>query len=175
MWVSEKIGGQMKRRDFVKFLGATAAGWTFAASAQQITRMRRIGALMNIAEDDPQSITWASAFRRGLEEQGWTLDVDLHIEYRWANNENLYRRFAQELITLAPDVVLAVSGSSASALQEVTHTIPIVFIGTSDPVNRRLIASMEQPGGNITGFIEFELSIGGKWLELLKQIAPSVT
>ena len=175
MWVSEKIGGQMKRRDFVKFLGATAAGWTFAASAQQITRMRRIGALMNIAEDDPQSITWASAFRRGLEEQGWTLDVDLHIEYRWANNENLYRRFAQELIALAPDVVLAVSGSSASALQEVTRTIPIVFIGTSDPVNRRLIASMEQPGGNITGFIEFELSIGGKWLELLKQIAPSVT
>ena len=175
MWVSEKIGGQMKRRDFVKFLGATAAGWTFAASAQQITRMRRIGALMNIAEDDPQSITWASAFRRGLEEQGWTLDVDLHIEYRWANNENLYRRFAQELIALAPDVVLAVSGSSASALQEVTRTIPIVFMGTSDPVNRRLIASMEQPGGNITGFIEFESSIGGKWLELLKQIAPSVT
>ena len=165
----------MKRRDFIKLLGGTVAGWPFSASAQQITRMRRIGALMNIAEDDPQSITWASAFRRGLEEQGWTLDVNLQIEYRWANNENLYRRFAQELIALAPDVVLAVSGSSATALQEVTRTIPIVFMGTSDPVNRRLIASMEQPGGNITGFIEFEFSIGGKWLELLKQIAPSVT
>ena len=163
----------MKRRDFIKLLGGAAAGWPFAASAQPITRMRRIGALMNIAQDDLQSITWASAFRRGLEEQGWTLDVDLHIEYRWANNENLYRRFAQELIALAPDVVLAVSGSSATALQEVTRTIPIVFVGTSDPVNRRLIASMEQPGGNITGFIEFEPSIGGKWLELLKQIAPN--
>jgi putative ABC transport system substrate-binding protein len=173
--VVEKVEGQMKRRDFIKLLGGAAAGWPFAASAQPITRMRRIGALMNIAQDDPQSITWASAFRRGLEEQGWTLDVDLHIEYRWANNENLYRRFAQELIALAPDVVLAVSGSSATALQEVTRTIPIVFMGTSDPVNRRLIASMEQPGGNITGFIEFESSIGAKWLELLKQIAPNVT
>ena len=165
----------MERRDFIKLLGGAAAGWAFSASAQPITRMRRIGALMNIAQDDPQSITWASAFRRGLEVQGWTLDVDLQIEYRWANNENLYRRFAQELIALAPDVVLAVSGSSATALQEVTRTVPIVFMGTSDPVNRRLIASMEQPGGNITGFIEFELSIGAKWLELLKQIAPSVT
>ena len=165
----------MERRDFIKLLGGAAAGWAFSASAQPITRMRRIGALMNIAQDDPQSITWASAFRRGLEVQGWTLDVDLQIEYRWANNENLYRRFAQELIALAPDVVLAVSGSSATALQEVTRTVPIVFMGTSDPVNRRLIASMEQPGGNITGFIEFESSIGAKWLELLKQIAPSVT
>ena len=147
----------MERRDFIKLLGGAAAGWAFSASAQPITRMRRIGALMNIAQDDPQSITWASAFRRGLEEQGWTLDVNLQIEYRWANNENLYRRFAQELIALAPDVVLAVSGSSATALQEVTRTVPIVFMGTSDPVNRRLIASMEQPGGNITGFIEFEI------------------
>ena len=101
--------------------------------------------------------------------------ANLQIDYRWANDENLYRRFAHELIALTPEVVLAVSGSSATALKEVTGTIPIVFMGTSDPVNRRLIASMEQPGGNLTGFIEFESSIGGKWLQLLKQIAPSVT
>ena len=165
----------MRRREFIKILGGAAAGWPLAARAQQPERMRRIGALMNIAENDLQSTVWASAFERGLEERGWTLGGNMQIEYRWANNENLYRKFAQELVALTPDVILAAGGSSASALQEVTRTIPIVFMGTSDPVNRRLIASMEQPGGNFTGFIEFEPSIGGKWLELLKQIAPSVT
>jgi putative ABC transport system substrate-binding protein len=164
----------MRRREFIKLLGGTAVGWPLAARAQQ-PRMRRIGVLMNIRENDPQSTVWVSAFQRGLEEQGWTLGGNLQIEYRWAYNDNLYRRFALELVTLAPDVILAVSGSSATALQEVTRTIPIVFVGTSDPVNRGLTASMEQPGGNITGFIEFEPSIGVKWLELLKQIAPSVT
>src|SRR5262245_3202892 len=99
----------------------------------------------------------------------------LQIEYRWANDENLYRRFAHELVALTPDLVLAVSGSSATASKEVTNAIPVVFMGTSDSVNRRLIATMEKPGGNFTGFIEFESSIGGKWLELLKQTAPSVT
>ncbi len=165
----------MRRREFIKLLGGTAAGWPLAARAQQPVQMRRIGALMNIAENDLQSTVWVSAFERGLKERGWTLGGNLQIEYRWATNENLYRRFAQELVALTPDGILAVSGSSASALQEVTRTIPIVFVGTSDPVNRRLIASMEQPGGNITGFIDFESSIGGKWLELLKQVAPRVT
>ena len=164
----------MRRREFIKLLGGTAAGLPFAAHAQQ-PRIRRIGALMNIRENDPQSIAWALAFERGLKEWGWTLGHNLQIEYRWAHNDNLYRRFALELATLTPDVVLAVGGSSASALQEVTRTIPIVFVGTSDPVNRGLIASMKQPGANITGFIEFEPYIGAKWLELLKQIAPSVT
>lgn len=165
----------MERRDFIKLLGGAAAGWAFSASAQPITRMRRIGALMNIAQDDPQSITWASAFRRGLEVQGWTLDVDLQIEYRWANNDSLLKRFAQELVGLNPEVILAASASSASALQEATSTVPVVFMRTSDPVNRRLIASMEKPGGNFTGYVEFEAGIGVKWLELLKQIAPNVT
>jgi putative tryptophan/tyrosine transport system substrate-binding protein len=165
----------MRRREFIKLFGGTALGWPLAARAQPPVRVRRIGALMNIPENDPQSIIWASAFERGLKERGWTLGSNLQIEYRWANNENLYRRFARELVALTPDVILAVSGSSATALQEVTGTIPIVFMGTSDPVNRRLIASMEQPGGNFTGFIEFEPSIGGKWLELLTQIAPRVT
>ena len=166
----------MRRRDLIVLLGGTAAGWPLVARAQQATRTRRIGAIMNIGETDPQSTIWTSAFQRGLEERGWTLGGSLQIEYRWAaGNENLYRRFAHELVALTPDVVLASGGSSASALQEVTSTIPIVFLGTSDPVNRRLVASMEQPGGNITGFVEFESDIGGKWLELLKQIAPNVT
>jgi ABC-type uncharacterized transport system substrate-binding protein len=165
----------MRRREFIKFLGGAAAGWPLAAHAQQSTGRRRIGALMNIAENDPQSLVWASAFERGLRERGWALGNNLQVEYRWANDENLYRRFAHELVALSPEVVLAVSGSSATALQEVTKTIPVVFMGTSDPINRRLIATMEKPGGNFTGLIEFESSIGGKWLELLKQIAPSVS
>jgi putative ABC transport system substrate-binding protein len=165
----------MRRREFIKLLGGAVAGGPVAARAQPAMQMRRIGALMNIVEYDPQSTIWTAAFERGLEERGWTVGGNLQIEYRWANNENLYRRFAQELVALTPDVILAMSGSSATALQEMTRTIPIVFMGTSDPVNRRLIASMERPGGNITGVIEFEASIGGKWLELLKQIAPSVT
>ena len=164
----------MRRREFIRLL-VGSAGWPLAAQAQQSTGTRRIGALMNIAESDPQSRIWAAAFERGLRERGWKLGNDLQIEYRWANDENLYRRFAHELVALTPDLVLAVSGSSATALQEVTNAIPVVFMGTSDPVNRRLIASMEKPGGNFTGFIEFESSIGGKWLEILKQIAPGVT
>src|SRR5262249_7771927 len=164
----------MRRREFIRLL-VGSAGWPLAAHAQQSTGTRRIGALMNIAESDPQSRIWAAAFERGLRERGWKLGNDLQIEYRWANDENLYRRFAHELVALTPDLVLAVSGSSATALQEVTNAIPVVFMGTSDPVNRRLIASMEKPGGNFTGFIEFESSIGGKWLAILKQIAPGVT
>jgi len=165
----------MRRREFIKLFVGAAAGWPLAAHAQQPTGARRIGALMNIAESDPQSLIWASAFERGLRERGWKLGNDLQIEYRWANDENLYRRFAHELVALTPDLVLAVSGSSATASKEVTNAIPVVFMGTSDSVNRRLIATMEKPGGNFTGFIEFESSIGGKWLELLKQTAPSVT
>lgn len=165
----------MRRREFIKLLGGTAAGWPLAARARQAMRMRRIGALLSFAESDPQSKIGTSAFERGLKERGWTLGGNLQIDYRWINSGLLYRRFAHELVALTPDVILAVGGSSATALQEATRTIPIVFMKTSDPVNRRLIASMEQPGGNFTGLIEFEPSIGTKWLELLKQIAPSVT
>src|SRR5262249_60479851 len=123
--------------------------------AQQATRTRRIGAIMNIGETDPQSTIWTSAFQRGLEERGWTLGGSLQIEYRWAaGNENLYRRFAHELVALTPDVVLASGGSSASALRGVTSTIPIVFLGTSDLVNRRLSACMGQSVGTNTGLVK---------------------
>ena len=164
----------MIRRDFIKLLGGTAAGWPFAAHAQQATRMRRIGVLLNYYEGDPQTTNATSAFERGLQERGWKLGDNLQIVYRWAPDDIIVRRFAHELVSLAPDVILAVGGSSASALQGVTRVIPIVFMKMSDPVNRRLIANMEQPGGNFTGLIEFESSIGEKWLELLKQVAPGV-
>jgi putative ABC transport system substrate-binding protein len=110
-----------------------------------------------------------------MEKHGWKPGHNLQIEYRWANNDSLLKRFAQELVRLNPEVILAASASSASALQEATGTVPVVFMGTSDPVSRRLIASMEKPGGNFTGYVEFEPGIGVKWLELLKQIAPNVT
>jgi putative ABC transport system substrate-binding protein len=165
----------MRRRDFIALLGGTAALWPLAAHAQQSIRTRRVGALMNIAENDPQARVWASAFERGMEKQGLKPGHNLQIEYRWANNDSLLKRFAQELVRLDPEVILAASASSASALQEATSTVPVVFMGTSDPVSRRLIVSMEKPGGNFTGYLEFEPGIGVKWLELLKQIAPNVT
>jgi len=164
----------MKRREFITLLGGVAF-MPLAAHAQQTTQVRRIGALMNIAENDPEARVWAAAFEQGMEKQGWKPGDNLQIEYRWANNESLYRRFAQELAGLKPDVMLAVSGSSASALQEATSTVPVVFIATSDPIARRLIASMKKPGGNFTGCVEFESNIGAKWVELLKQVAPNVT
>jgi putative ABC transport system substrate-binding protein len=133
----------MRRRDFIILLGGTAASWPLAARAQQPVQVRRVGALMNIAESDPEARVWAAAFEQGMEKQGWKPGHNLQIEYRWANNDSLLKRFARELIELNPDVVLAVSGSSASALQEATSTVPVVFVRTSDPVNRRLIASMQ--------------------------------
>ena len=132
----------MRRRDFIALLGGTAVLWPLAAHAQQATRTRRVGALMNIAENDPQARVWASAFEQGMEKLGLKPGHNLQIEYRWANNDSLLKRFAQELVRLNPDVILAVSGSSASALQEATSTVTVVFMRTSDPVNRRLIASM---------------------------------
>ncbi len=132
--------------------------------------------LMSTAETDMQSMIGVSTFVRGLEERGWKLGGNLQIEYRWAEaNQNLYHRFARELVALAPDVILAVGGIGVSTLQQVTKTIPIVFVATNDPIDRGLITSIERPGGNTTGFINFEFSMGRKWLELLKQIAPSVS
>ena len=165
----------MRRRQFIKLLGGTAAGWPLAARAQQATRMRRIGALFDFLAYDPQSTIGTTAFEDGLKERGWTVGGNLQIMYRWANYAILLRRSAHELVALTPDVILAVGGSSATALQEVTSTVPIVFMKTSDPIAHRFIASMKQPGGNFTGLIEFEPSIGVNWLKLLKQIAPSVT
>jgi putative tryptophan/tyrosine transport system substrate-binding protein len=166
----------MRRRDFIKVLGATAAGWPFVARAQQSARMQRIGMLMSTSEADMQTMVGVSAFVAGLEERGWTPGGNVQIEYRWTEgNGNLYRRFAQELVALAPDVILVVGGTGVSALQQETRTLPIVFVATNNPIERGLITSIERPGGNTTGFIDFEFSMGRKWLEVLKQIAPDVS
>src|ERR1700690_2075072 len=162
----------MRRREFITLLGGTVAAWPLAARAQQGDRVRRIGVLMNLAADDPESSKEMTAFLGGLQELGWTLGGNLQIEYRWgAGDSKLYRRYAAELVALMPDVTLASGGTTVGALQQATGTVPIVFVNVTDPVNRGLVASLARPGGNATGFIQFEYSLCGKWLELLKQIA----
>jgi putative ABC transport system substrate-binding protein len=144
--------------------------------AQQLEQIRRIGVLMNIAENDPEAAVRVSALVQALKERGWVVGTNIQIDYRWAaGDSNLYRKYAPELVALAPNVILVVGGSATGELQRATRTIPIVFVGTTDPVNRGLIESMARPGGNTTGFIEYEFNLSGKWLELLKQIAPKVS
>jgi putative ABC transport system substrate-binding protein len=166
----------VKRREFITLLGGAAAAWPLAARAQQGTRMRRIGMLMNRVADDPQSRLQVAAFQQRLQELNWTNDVNIRIEYRWgAGDANQYRKYAAELVALASEVIVAVGGTSVEALQEVTRAVPIVFVQVTDPVSRGLVANLARPRGNTTGFLQFEFAICGKWLELLKQIAPRVT
>src|SRR5262252_2705674 len=170
------MGVRMRRREFISLIGGAVAAWALIARAQQTEQMRRIGVLLNTAEHDPQTAVRVAALVRGLEEQGWTLGRNIQIEYRWgAGDSNLYRKYAQELGALAPDIVLVVGGTAVGELQRVTRTVPIVFMGVTDPVNRGLIESLARPGGNTTGFIEYEFGLSAKWPELLKQIAPSVS
>jgi putative ABC transport system substrate-binding protein len=165
----------MQRRDFITLLGGAAA-WPFAARAQQSDRMRRIGVLMSLAADDRQGQARLNAFVQGLQELGWTDGRNLRIDTRWAAGEGAQgRKHAAELVALAPDVILASGGSIVGPLLQATHTVPIVFTQTPDPVGAGFVDSLARPGGNATGFSIFEYSVGGKWLELLKQIAPSVT
>jgi len=165
----------VKRRAFITLLGGAAA-WPLAARAQQADRMRRIGVLMSIAADDPESPTRVTAFAQGLQQLGWTVGRNLRIDYRWgAGDTDLFRKYAAELVALAPDVILAGGGSTVPPLLQATRTIPVVFAVTADPVGAGYVASLARPGANVTGFILFEFSMGGKWLELLKQIAPRVT
>jgi len=165
----------MRRREFILgigLIGAALAG-SLAAHAQQADRIRRIGMLSNMSSADSQGREEAATFTEALKVHGWISGGNLQIDYRWgAGDGERYRTYAAELVAQAPDVVLAVGGTAVGALQRVTRDIPIVFVGTSDPVNRGLVASLSRPGGNTTGFTIFEYSICGKWLELLKQIAP---
>ena len=166
----------MRRRDFISLIGGLVALCPVASRAQRPEQTRRIGVLMNIAENDPEAAVQLSALMQALKERGWILGTNIQIDYRWAAGDSqLYRRYAPELVALAPDVILVVGGTGTGELQRATRTIPIVFVGTTDPVNRGLIASMARPGGNTTGFIEYEFGLCGKWLELLKQIAPKVS
>jgi putative ABC transport system substrate-binding protein len=166
----------MRRREFITLLGGAAATWPLAARAQQPKRMRRIGALMNKAIDDSEARSEVSAFVGALQERGWTLGGNLQIDYRWgAGNADRYRTYAAELVAQAPDLLLAAGGTVVGTLLLVTRDLPIVFVETSDPVDRGLVASLSRPGGNTTGFTQFDFAISGKWLELLKEIAPRVT
>ena len=165
----------MRRRDFLTLLGGAASAWPLAARAQQGERVRRIGVLMNLAENQ-QGQARITAFRQALEQFGWTDRRNVQIEIRWAAGDaDRYRNFAAELTALVPDVILATGTPAVEALQRATRTTPIVFVAVVDPVGGGLVANLARPGGNITGFSLYEYGLSGKSLELLKQISPPIT
>jgi putative ABC transport system substrate-binding protein len=165
----------MKRREFITLLGGAVA-WPLAARAQQRERVRRIGVFMPGVADDPDYQARNAAFLRRLGELNWTLGRNLRIDYRWgAGDTERYRAYADELVALTPDVILALGAATVGALLKVTRTVPIVFANVTDPVGSSLVVNLARPGGNATGFTSSEFGFGGKWLELLKEIAPRVT
>ena len=166
----------MRRRDFIITLSAGMASWPLAARAQQPDRVPRIGVLMNYFEDAPEGRERFAVFRQALQNLGWVAGHNLQIETRWAASDpNLYRQYAEELVALAPALNVASASSSVAALQRVTRSIPIVFASVADPVGAGFVKSLARPGGNTTGFTAFEYSIAGKWLNLLKDVAPNLT
>src|SRR5262245_26216249 len=165
----------MRRREFITLLSGAAA-WPLAARAQQADRTRRIGVLTPFAADDAEGHARLTAFVQGLQQLGWTVGQNIRIEYRWGDgNPASMRKLADELASLAPDVILANSSAAVSPLLQATRTVPIVFAAVADPVGAGYVESLARPGGNATGFIALEWSVSGKWLELLKEIAPRVT
>ena len=165
----------MRRRDFIGVVVGLAA-WPIAARAQKRGEIRRIGVLMDRAADDPQGQARLLAFRHALQQLGWSDGYNMRIETRWGEDDvERERKYAAELVALAPDVILASGTLSVAALQRVTHTLPIVFAAVTDPVGDGFVDTLSWPGGNTTGFMLFEYSLSGKWLELLKQVAPRVT
>ena len=166
----------MRRRDFIKVIAGSTAAWPLTAHAQQRERIRLIGILLPAAADDAEFQAWVGAFLQALALLGWTIGRNVRIDTRWAtDNAAEIRRHATELATLAPDVILAHGSSSVGALLQATRTVPIVFPLVGDPVGAGFVDSLARPGGNATGLMNFEYSMGGKWLELLKEIAPGVT
>jgi putative tryptophan/tyrosine transport system substrate-binding protein len=164
-----------RRREFITLLGG-AAVWPLVARAQPSDRMRHIGVLMNTVADDPEGKARNAAFERALQELGWTDGRNVRIDYRWgAGDADRIRRYAVELVSLSPDVILTVGSATAGPLLQATRTLPIVFVQAPDPVGAGFVDSLARPGGNATGFTLFEYGISGKWLELLKEIAPGVT
>jgi putative ABC transport system substrate-binding protein len=165
----------MRRREFITGLGAATA-WPLAARAQQGERVRRIGVLTGVAADDPEGQVRIAAFLQGLRQLGWTDGRNVQIEYRWAaGSAGDLRKYAAELTAIAPEVIFAAGGVSLGTLLQMTRAVPIVFAIVPDPVGSGFVESLARPGGNATGFMQFEYSLSGKWPELLKQIAPGVT
>jgi len=165
----------MQRRDFITLLGGAAVSWPLKARAQQPERVRRVGALMPFSADDTEAKAIVAAIRQGLEELGWTDGRNIRIDYRWGGrNVERTRAYAVELVGLSPDLIFAFFNAQLAPLSRETRTIPIIFVGASDPIGAGYVASFARPGGNITGFTLYEPSLVGKWLGVLKEIAPAV-
>ena len=165
----------MRRRDFIKVVAGSAMTWPLAAHAQQVEHMRRICVLMNLGADDPQAPAWVGAFSQGLAASGWIIGQNARIDYRWYPNPEAARGHAAELLTLTPDIILASTTPLATVAKQLAPAVPIVFVLVSDPVGAGIVDSLAQPGGNITGFTLFDYSFSGKWLDILKEIAPQMT
>src|SRR5215471_15225220 len=164
----------MRRREFIKVIAASAA-WPIAAHAQQAERVRLIGVLMAFGESDPEGQAWIAAFREGLQKLGWVEGRNIRITTRFATPDvDAMQQFAKELVTLQPEVILSQSTPTTTALLQHTRTIPIIFVNIADPIGSGFVASFPRPGGNVTGFTNMEPTMPGKWLELLKEIAPRV-
>jgi putative ABC transport system substrate-binding protein len=165
----------VRRREFISLLGGAAAAWPLGARAQQPHRMRRVGVLMGNPEGDPRAQVNVAAFRQGLQTLGWTEGRNIQIEYRLAGGDpNKTRTLATEVVASAPDVIVTSSNQVTEIVQQTTRTIPIVFVFVGDPVGSGFVASLRRPGGNLTGFPNYENEIGGKWLEIVREIVPQV-
>jgi putative tryptophan/tyrosine transport system substrate-binding protein len=165
----------MRRRQFITLIGGVAAAWPLPARAQQGERARRVGVLMNAAAEDSEAQSYIAAFQQGMQELGWSVGRNLRIDLRWGGDDaDRWRRYAEELLALSPDVIVAAGGAIVSRLQRVSRTVPIVFAQSIDPVGAGVVASLARPGGNATGFAQFEYSLSGKWAELLKEIVPGL-
>src|SRR5499433_2817007 len=170
------MANYIERRKFLATLGGAAAAWPLAARAQQPERLRRIGVLMNRAADNPEGQDRLAAFHQGLQELGWGIGRNVRIDTRWSeDNADRSTKYAAELVALAPDIILASGTLAVTALQHISRTLPIVFAAVADPVGAGFVDSLARPGGNATGFMAYEYGFAAKWLELLKEIAPSVT
>jgi putative ABC transport system substrate-binding protein len=166
----------MRRREFITVLGGAAVAWPLAARAQQGDRIRRIGVLQGTTAEDPENKTRGAAFEQALQQLGWAQGRNVRIDYRFAEGDAATsRKQAEELVALAPDVIVSSGSFSTGALLRTTHTVPVVFTIVPDPVGSGFVESLAQPGGNATGFMQFEYGLSGKWLELLKEIAPGLT
>jgi putative ABC transport system substrate-binding protein len=166
----------MRRREFIRLVSGAAAAWPFTARAQQGDRIRRIGVLTGTRAEDAEIKARNAAFEQALQQLGWTQGRNVRIDYRFAGGDAATsRKQAEELVALAPDVIVSTGSFSTGQLLQVTHTVPVVFAIVPDPVGSGFVDSLSQPGGNATGFMQFEYGLSGKWLELLKEIAPSLT
>jgi putative ABC transport system substrate-binding protein len=164
---------QLGRREFITLFGSAAAAWPFAARAQQPDRVRRIGVLLGLSANDPEGEARIGAFSQALHQLGWTDGVNIQILPRFTDGDaDRARSYAAELVALAPDLVLTSGASTTGVILPATRTVPVVFVGAADPVGAGFVDSLARPGGNVTGFISYEYSMSGKWLELLKEIAP---